>query len=86
MTAWTRYDAYQRHPFDTSTGMEGGCHHCGGPARSVLHEEPYAEPLPEPPPAAGEAKLEWLDTATYDEPERDLATLENPEPHGGLRV
>lgn len=70
--AWERYDAYQPHPFETSTGMEGGCHHCGGPYNAFVHNEPWNPPLPESVPDISkpdpEARYEYLDTATYDEP------------------
>lgn len=76
---WKRYNAYKRHPFETSTGMEGGCHHCGGPYDAVTHEQPWEAPLPEPeeskdPPGFGELPrpYELLDTATYDEPDRSV--------------
>lgn len=51
-SAWPDYHGGKRHPFSTSTGMEGGCHHCGFTEDSPLHEMPW-----EPPRLANSAPL-----------------------------
>lgn len=38
--SWHKYDGGRRHPYDTATGDEGRCNHCGQ-RESLLHRPPY---------------------------------------------
>lgn len=51
-SGWPDFHGGKRHPFATSTGMEGGCHHCGFASDSPLHEKPW-----EPPRVANSAPV-----------------------------
>lgn len=43
-SGWPDYNSGKRHPFSTSTGMEGGCDTCNQLPNSPLHERPWEPP------------------------------------------